>query len=478
MKERYLSKKPGGYMRFGKLNLKEVEDLNFWALSQYQSLSMCLNDAQAIADGQIIQYGMDGYDLCRYILPKGFYIGKPNPHHYAMKVSWQSYFDKCNSEITYATLSPFSILELLATIEERASDRTLSKVLREKYTTIDEVLNQINEIAKGIININDLPYKQRELIRKLYLSMRYKKTIARIVQNEDMFAQLKLLLNEGKIKLFDPIIKELAPHGYLENLLSYDYDKLRKPLDYLREKRRSWDSDYQHLYNLIDIYHYVLFNSTKDIFAKNSVKSLIASSGILSRNSWILLEYGKLFDDIKGIPDDWSGRAGNVPAYLMRAYIKFKGDLIELHHFFEEGRALARVILKDLRDIPELRACIESGSERSRLHNINPEIGIKNKVGQAIIRFQQDYLIVVVPELLNLLPIEVDTPDKPIDFDALVEWIKNPTGREKIYKAIIEQVKEQLTPINIAPVDWRQYIAPIGDAFFEILAKYDNGLDR
>ena len=88
------------------VSLRRLNEYYHWILSTYQSFTMCYYDTQTIGHGFTVGYGIDGYDLCRYLFPKEFFIGKPNPHHAAIASTWQSFFQDSDPSITFTFLSP------------------------------------------------------------------------------------------------------------------------------------------------------------------------------------------------------------------------------------------------------------------------------------------------------------------------------------------------------------------------------------
>ena len=109
---------------------------------------------------------------------------------------------------------------------------------------------------------------------------------------------------------------------------------------------------------MLDIYHYVLFENVDEVLEPQDIDAYISSSGVLSRNSWLLTKLGKLPDDLSGIPVDWAARSSDAPAFLAKMLSRCRYDLGQVRDFFEEGRALARVILRDFYGIPEMFECI------------------------------------------------------------------------------------------------------------------------
>jgi hypothetical protein len=206
-----------GEGRVPNISFNKLNELYFFILSEHQTFSMGLYDSQSLEDDFTIGYCMDGYDLCRYAFDENFFTGKPNPHHRAMKTTWNSFFHHVDGENIYALISPFTIIELLATIEERSNDESLSKLLTGKYSDVYDIIHEIN---KGLKKYEEIESEKQNVIKKLYIKMSEIKRVVKTLHEDDIFSQITKPLDNGKIKLFDPIAKEHIPPDKFDNILS------------------------------------------------------------------------------------------------------------------------------------------------------------------------------------------------------------------------------------------------------------------
>lgn len=452
------------------IDLKTLNSYYHWLLNSYQSMSMSLYDAQSIYNGKTIGYGIDGYDLCRYLFPASFFKGNPNPHHSIIHSIWSNFFQSSDGVTVFGVISPFAILELLATIQEKASGKQLNGLLGKSS---NEIRSLLIELAEGIRTLEDVSPKQKQVIETLVHLAGMTDKARRILQEGKAFEQLNSLLSSGKLKLLDPIIGQSAARSELATLLVPDNtDYFSRALQYLGYRRESTFSDHSIFYNTLDIYHYVLFDNVDPIIRSKDLEMYLSSSGILSRNSWHLVKYGKLPDDLLGIPSDWAARSSDVPNFLVQAFTHFRNDLPQIQDFFEEGRVYTRKILRDLRNIPELSDCLTSAKERQRLLAQNPILKIRGSIPQAIREFQNDYYRFVVPEFKDVSNLSNDAPAE-LDLVSLYRWVMNPETRSKEYTLISEQVQRQLDALDLKPLDWKMYIAPLGDVAYDILSEFD-----
>jgi len=456
-------------------DLKTINSYYHLILSSYQSFSMALFDIDAIREGKSIGYGIDGYDLCRYLFPSSFFRGRPNPHHEVIRSTWDSFFRKSDGEVTFGVISPFAILELLATIEERASGRALYRYLGERASELSPILQ---ELKKGMVDLEKLAPPHQRIIEYLYRLLRLTEGARRILYEGKAIDKLSTLLTQGKIKALDSMIRSIELLPELHKLLSPSSEKnVTKALEYLGRKRGKTYSDYSVFYNKLDVYHYVLFDSIDAIIQSKGIEVYLSSSGILSRNSWLLTKYGKLPNDISGIPSDWSARSSDAPNYLLKSLERFHHDKSQARDFLEEGRALCRVILRDLQEIPEMADCLSSPTKRQRLLAENPDIKVRNKIPQAILRFQNQYYRYIVPEFEGVDAPWNDVPNEEIDLEELIHWISNPHTRSEEFREIASQIQKELSSLKLRPLDWKTYIAPLGETAFDILHEFDPGLD-
>lgn len=446
---------------------------HFLLLTSYQSFSMCLYDADAIYSGKSIGYGLDGYDLCRFIFPDSFFVNKPNPHHNQIKSTWESFFKMSDGKTTFGIISPFALLEILATIEERVNSKLLLRA-----NQFDGIRKLIQDLVKGIRELQEVSPEYQKTITSLYHLMKSTEGARKSVLEGGSFEKLKQLLASNKLIPLDRYITYSNATRELRNLLWYDdEEKVSKALQYLNNRReKKAYSRYDVFYNTLDVFHYVLFENVGATLNSTNINTYISSSGLLSRNSWYLTKYGKLPDEVSPIPNNWSARSSDTPAYLTKAIVHFNNDIQQTKDFFEESRSLARVILRDFLEISEIRASIGNFSERKRLHMENPSIKVKNKLPQAIARLQNEYFKFLFPEYSdNNLHHSTDSTD--IDFGALYNWMTNPETRSEEYHQIAQEVNTQTNALNLNPIDWTMYIAPLGDTAYDILKYYDQNID-
>jgi len=444
-----------------------------WILSSNQSFSMCLYDIDAIREGRSVCYGIDGYDLCRYLFPSSFFKGQANPYHGIIYSTWEAFFRQTDGEMTFGIISPFTVLELLKTIAERISEHKLISLVGPDNAELRRILD---ELSKGIRTLEETDPSQREVIQALNNLATLTQKARRIIQEGEAFQKLGGLLAQGRIKLLDPILGEFAPTYNLPALLSYNQESFARGLRYLNNKRGKLFSEHSLFYNRLDIYHYILFENAGPLLKTKEMQAYISSSGILSRNSWLLTKYGKLAEALGRIPSDWSARSSDVPNFLTKALLHFNRDIEQAWDFFDEAAALTRVILRDLREIPELEQCILNPTARQELLHSNPSVKVKNKVSQAVLRFHNDYYRIIVPEFTGSSVSWNDVPTE-IDFGALYHWITNPETRSQEFSQIAKQVEQQVSALQLRPIDWKMYIAPLGDAAYETLKMFNSGID-
>jgi len=444
-----------------------------WILSSNQSFNMCLYDIDALRDGRSIGYGIDGYDLCRFLFPSSFFKGKPNPHHEIIHSTWNAFFHQTDGKMTFGIISPFTVLELLATVEEKTSEQNLPGLIGQNTAEIRQLLE---ELSKGIRTLDEIDPSQREVIKTLNNLATLTKKTRRIIREGKPFQKLAELLAQGRIKLLDPMLSEFISNSDLSALLSYNQENLARGLQYLNYRRSKTFSEHNLFYNTLDIYHYILFDNVEPLLKTKDMQGYLSSSGILSRNSWLLTKYGKLPAVLGRIPKDWSARSSDVPNFITKALVHFNGDLEQAWEFFDESAALTRVILRDLREIPELEQCILNPTTRQELLRSNPSVKVRNKIAQAVLRFQHEYYRILVPEFKESRTSLNDVPTE-LDFDALHRWITNPETRSQEFTQIAKQVEQEVNALNLHPIDWKMYIAPLGDAAWEILKTFNSGLD-
>jgi hypothetical protein len=451
--------------------LRILNNYYHWMLSSYQSFSMCLYDIGYIERGNTIGYGIDGYDLCRFVFPISFFKDKPNPHHNAMCATWKAFFEESDGTTTFGIISPFAVIELLATIAETASGKELTDLIDIGGKDIRTLVKQI---ADKVVSFEEIEGKQKQTIQKLSSLVNATQNARDIIKRGEAFRVIENLLSQNKIKLLDFMIRKIKPQSSFPDLLSYDQKDLERGLRYLGEKRHRLKS--LAFYNTLDIYHYVLFENADSILKSQNMQAYISSSGILSRNSWLLTKYGKLPDTLANIPDDWSARSSDVPHFVSRSLNQFNRDARQLKYFFEECISIARIILRDIYKVPEMQACINRPIERQQLLASNPIVKVSNDVPNTIRKFHNDYHRILLPQF-NMPTFETSAQQK-IDIERLYEWVMDPKTRLKEFDLIANEVHDHMTSLNLYPLDWVTYIAPLGETSYEILGTFNSHIDR
>jgi hypothetical protein len=445
------------------MSLRELQEIYVFMLAQYQSFSMSFIDAISLSNGIDLAYGIDAYDLSTYIFPLEFHLSAPNPYREAIHARWHTFFNHSLGRKVYATISPLTLVELLSMIEHRSGERALLRVVRARYKEIFDLLDKISKMPplSESVEKDDIL-----IIKKIYYRMMASKTLNRILRDKSLFGEIRSLIDDGKVKLWDVVLKESNGARVAQGLFKYDQERIRRGIQYLINKDRSRDSSY------IDVYNYVIYDNLQQLRSEKGAKVYITSSGVLSQNAWVITKYGSFLDDLEGIPEDWSARAAHAPSYLARAYSHFNSDLERIIQFFEEGKTLSRVALRDLLSIKEIESSINNPRERRKLYKANPDIRIRNSVGQALLRFQNDYYRIVAPTIVEQMTAMPDIPYDDIDVKALKDWMKDPKKRGKVYQESVGLIRDELHDLQLIPSGWHYYVAPIGKSAYEIMSLF------
>lgn len=454
-----------------KISLNKALEIYHWALSAHQTFTMCHNDSISIKDGKRVAYVIDGYDLTRYIFPKELFRGKPNPHHDAIKLSWDTFFSESTADLAYAVLSPFALIEILATIKENSySDKEFSEILqinKDEITFLEKILIQnINEINKDELT-------QKEIVKTLHSFISQTVKSQNIILRGDWFNKMNELKNKNQLELLDPLLKKIDSLQ-IKELLKYDINKIERASNYLNDKRKGMFSENNRLYNTLDIYHYILVDNIEKPFNSKNINIFLTSSGILSRNSWLLIKYGKFPTVISHIPNDWAARNSNSPAYLFKAANHFSKDFNQTGDFFNEGKIISKIVVREMEKIPEVNSCIFSYSERQRYQSQNPEIKFNNNIAQYLALFETEFYKLVNPESHTESLVTIS--DK-IDIENLLEIIKNKNNLVTESQNVFKSVQENLIKFNTESISWDSYIAPLGDAAYDILKTFNQNID-
>ena len=454
-----------------RITLKGVQDLYLWTLTQFQAFSMGLHDSKALSEDQILYYCMDGYDLTNYLFPAEFFTGIPNTYHGAIKSNWEHFFSRSVPDAAVAVLTPFSIYEMLSRIIETSSDNSLRTLLSERY--VDGILK---DILNGDKKLSDIDCIDQNHIRKLYNAMLGSNIVSKLINEGEPFAKLKEGIDSKQILFFDQQFRNYANPDEISPLLTFDNKNIERAVQYLRSKRtKAFSARVDGFHNFMDVCHYVLVENANSVFSRNNINAYITSSGVLSRNSWMLTKYGKILGATQSIPDDWSARASNVPTYIAEAYQRFHSDRDAMQDFFEEGRVLSRLILKDLLKIEQLRECVTDAKKRVILTHENPEVPVDRRVAQAIMRFQNDYHHTVSPDHAITPVIQTNRYEEThddIDIEALLKWIRSPFTRSQRFEQVKQNVANRVNELELTPLDFRAYIAPLGEDTFDIVRTF------
>jgi len=440
------------------MKLLDLESLYVFILGQYQSFNMAHIDASNLFKGIELAYGIDTHDLVTYVLPPSFLIKEPYPRRESVHAKWHIFFTHKLGSKLYATISPLTLIELLKYLRYWAGDTTYGKTLA-RYPDIQALVDKVSRKETGL----SLARQETAVLEELYQHMVATKAVNRLLRDKTLFSELQPLVKSRRITPWDDVLNRADASGLVSELFSYDQAHIAKGVNYLLSKDRSTDSSY------IDVFNYIICDNLNKLRPDRAVKLYITSSGVLSRNAWAITEYGKFPDDLEGISQEWSARVPDGPYYLITAYDRFHGDERQVSHFLDEATALARVILRDLFSIEEVNSCLHHRKERAKLHKANPTVRVKNSVGQAILRFHNDYHRFVAPEIVDRLSPIPDIPYEEIDIDALVAWMQDPKTRSQVYEESVAIIREQIRDLGVLSKDWQQYAAPIGKTAYEIM---------
>jgi len=453
-------------------SLKDINNFYLFVLTSYQSFSMALYDIDSLLRGRQIIYGLDGYDFCRFVLPREFFIGKPNPHHQQIEKTWETFFRFSDGETTIAVVSPLAWLEFLATIDERSRGQHIERFLTRR------TLHLLEKLRKDDSMIENLSFQEKKVIQRLVEVVVAARETRQAILKGKAFTRLVDLMNNKKVRLLEEFMGELKSADKISALFEYKHKaNVERGIRYLNDRRGDRSlSQYGAFYNLLDVYHYILFDNVDQFLEHTQKDAYISSSGILSRNSWFLIKLGRLPGVTRNIPINWAARSSHAPAFVAKLLYQYDHDLYTLRDFFEEARSLARVILRDLEEIPEMYTVIYDSSQRQHLLKSNPIVKVRNKILQAAARLQNDYLSQVWPEF-KIENERNDIPFNGIDFEMLYQWMTNPQTRSKEFQIIKEQVRQHLSLLGLKPAEWQSYIAPLGDVAYDILRNFDPNVD-
>lgn len=475
-----------------KLEYNQVESLWWIKQSQFQSLTMALHDLEQMAKGYKLFYVLDAYDFAQWFFNKVPGTSHTNPYQKTIKRSWNTFFRLSDGQSTCAVLSPFTLIEFLARLGSVLNDN----LIRQELEQNKEIVDLLNQLTQEKQFFEEIPQQYQENIRDLVARViDFQNTFKLFSPNDsgesDSFHDIRILMQENKVRYFDPPVPVSAQ---VSELLEFDEARTIHAIQYLRLRRAHLSKD-RTINDTLDAYHYILIQNSRKPWNVSGVIPNLTSSGILTRNSWYILEYTKLPDPNELlIPPDWNVRSGDVPALLLSA-LKHSGEKQKTFDFLEDARSLARIIVQDISKIPEFQNSRQDKNERARLKNENPYIEISSDTIKLIKRLDDIYLTPmsevarsVSPESnLRELDIYIDQesrtslgdmpPIKETDIKMLEEYIVNPDRYKKMQNAATNEVKNNVQKLKLPEVDLRSFIYPMGEGADELISSIDNFLE-
>ena len=443
-------------------------------LSQFQSLTMALQDVKQLSIGNNLYYVLDGYDFNQWFYQGSTSSERKNPYHDTIRRNWNTFFKLSDGVRTCAVLSPFTLFDFF-----RKSSRMLdTNPFSQQIQQHPEITELIEKLYSGEQTYVDLPLEQQEVIRNLVAQVLDLKNSFDFFSPKDVsspnpFKKVSILRDQGKIKEFEPPI----PAAQVGDLLEYDLNITRDAIKYLRNRRsKQFGQDY-YLSSSADAYHYILIQNIRQPWSAQHVIPNLTSSGLFSRNAWYLLKSksSKLpeLNDLTIFPD-WSVRAGDVPAMVLSALALCgednvgEGDRLKTIEFLEDARSTARMIKQQLYDVLKPLGTLDK-HERERLWNENPQVEVSSQTIVLIKLLQEQYIkplaSVVIdssqPYVNNRIP-EVDTKK---DIEMLRDYFLDP---EKLENEKREAVNEVNLNIKDLKINLGEYILPMGEGVDEI----------
>lgn len=429
-------------------------------LSRFQCLTMALYDLKQLLRGNKLHYVLDGYDFWNWFSEPTNTAYKVNPYHRIISDTWNRFFELSNGVDTCAVISPFTAIEFLHTIALQIDHRPINRTLALQ-PDIQELLNAIQQGEKRIVEI---PEQQQATIRNLYTQILDHKRALDRYSKLDPFRKLRELLDQGKLRVFDPLVPNSAQ---VIELLDYDETKTQNAIRYLHDRRAERSGGSQ-LYNAIDTYHFVLIENSRRSLSADRIVPNLTSSGIYTRNSWYMLKYSSL-PDAKGltIPADWNVRSGDAPALLLSA-ISYNSEsarnVDKTEPFLEDAKSVARMIMQDLISIPEIQRCRLSRADRQQLMKANPKVEISSSTVELMRRLNRNYLNPITEVGVDIEPVsEVLEEISKEEVEVMQEFLKNPERYEALKESAVQEVASSVRQLNLPTPKLHSYIAPLGE---------------
>jgi hypothetical protein len=444
------------------MRLNSLEELYLLMLVQYQCFGMAHQDAQKYVKGEKLVYALDTIDLSTYLLPTQFHSSEKIPQPESIIAKWHQFFNHPLGENVITTISPLTLIEFFRLLRYWATDPSHYRRLKKQYGGIDNLVAAFESM--GIEKRGTS--REALILSKTYRHMMTSKSLNLILCGEidnSPFDQIKSLIDNRKMTLWKDILASIDAQKLSSELFEHNRQLITTGINYLLERKRTKDS------SLIDVYNYVLHDNLNKLRSDRGIRFYITSSGYLSRNAWVITEFGRLLENLDDIPDSWSARTSDAPFCLIKAYEHVKGDAKSLIQFLEEGKSLSRVILRDLFSIDQVYHCIHDPKQRAKLHKENPEIPLANSLGQTLQRFQRQYYRFIVPETIGSLTTIADIPYSDIDTNMLLKWMKDPKKRGEFYQDTVNKLREEVRELQLFSADWIHYAAPIGKNAYDII---------
>jgi hypothetical protein len=412
---------------------------------------------------------MDGYDFWMWFFPpQSGTEESSNPQHRAVHDNWEYFFTHSDGTTSCAVVSPFTVIELAASAAHHTEFRQFAEFtakIKETYPAIDE---HIRALATGMAKTGDLSQNQIEAIGDVYAKMLRMERVSKILSNPSVFGRLSDLMREKKIRPFDPLIPEAAQMG---QLFASDSRRRTEAIKYLVDKRseRPVSRDFLKLYASLDVFHFIVVDNSRPTLTAQGIVPLLASSGVLSRNSWFKLKYDRMPSDLVRIPPEWAVSSAAAPAYRLRAVELCHGDVAEAEEFVVAARSDARRVLTALLGIPEIGLCAGDATARKRLHDENPPIRIEDGLLHKIDDYRSNYEDHLNPE--PSIETDGDVSGRSVDHEQLHNFIESGADGDRAYKETIRMVGQKVKEAGLAPRNWRSYVSPLGEDAYELIVR-------
>lgn len=443
-----------------KVELRTIDEHWQYNLSRFQCLTMALYDLKQLARRNKLHYVLDGYDFCNWFFKPEIGAPNRNPYSHIINATWNKFFELSNGVDTCAVISPFTAIEFLHTIALQMDDKSINRTI----TLLPDIQELLSAIRQGEKRIVEIPGQQQETIRNLYTQILDHKRALHFFSKLDAFSTLRQFLEQGKLRVFDPLVPNSAQ---VIELLDYDERKTRNAIRYLHG-RRAERSGGGELYNALDTYHFVLIENSRRSLSADRIIPNLTSSGVYTRNSWYMLKYSSL-PDAKGspIPADWNVRAGDAPALLLSALSynnENAGNVEKTETFLEDAKSVARMIMQDLISIPEIQQCRSNKTERQQLLKTNPKVEISSSTVELMRRLDRNYLNPVTEVSVDIGSVnEVLEEINEEEVEEMQEFLKNPERYKALRESAAKEVSSSVRQLNLPTPRLYSYIAPLGE---------------